>query len=187
MTECSVVSWNAQALVHSNIVKRDAKLSILKPYLAKRSLIAIQETHGTSQMIHSLVNSTGAKYDVYHSGIPDSNAAGGVAFLIPKFVTSSDQDNAKPLINFSVVIPGRVAEPRIRDPSLKYLHIYLNIHNHDLSADDRRRIKATWQVALNEASSDPEHVMFFMLGDFNISELPARSLLRPVEVPAHER
>eukprot|EP00959_Pyramimonas_sp_CCMP1952_P116467 2434301-Pyramimonas_sp.AAC.1 len=26
-----------------------------------------------------------------------------------------------------------------------------------------------------------------MLGDFNISELPARNLLRPVEVPAHER
>eukprot|EP00959_Pyramimonas_sp_CCMP1952_P387962 8130037-Pyramimonas_sp.AAC.1 len=61
------------------------------------------------------------------------------------------------MINFSAVIPGRVAELRIRDPSLKYFHIYLNIHNHGLSADGRRRIKATWQVALNEANRDPEH------------------------------
>eukprot|EP00959_Pyramimonas_sp_CCMP1952_P357722 7489751-Pyramimonas_sp.AAC.1 len=53
------------------------------------------------------------------------------------------------------------------------------VHNHDLSVADRAAIEITCQSANSEALADPGHILFFMLGDFDISEHPARSLARP--------
>eukprot|EP00959_Pyramimonas_sp_CCMP1952_P224668 4697807-Pyramimonas_sp.AAC.1 len=64
--------------------------------------------------------------------------------------------------------------------------IYLNIHSRDLSAADRAAIEHACLAANNEALADPDHALFFALGDFNIIEHPARSLTRPIDIHANE-
>eukprot|EP00959_Pyramimonas_sp_CCMP1952_P009132 190264-Pyramimonas_sp.AAC.1 len=48
-------------------------------------------------------------------------------------------------------------------------------------------IKIAHQRAMNEAKNDPDHIWFFMLWDFHMSEHPARSLAKPIDAHATER
>ena len=81
----------------------------------------------------------------------------------------------------------RIAELRITDADGKHETTIFNVHNHELSPNDRAIFKAAWDDAQARVAANPSTHNLILIGGFNISELPPKSLLRPVDATTTDR
>eukprot|EP00959_Pyramimonas_sp_CCMP1952_P260373 5444181-Pyramimonas_sp.AAC.1 len=74
-----------------------------------RAIILIQETHGTTEVLRTLLNATPFGYQLFHSSTGRSGA-GGVAILVPlpsRMTAQSAPLEDQPSITHEVLADGR--------------------------------------------------------------------------------
>jgi len=188
-----VAFWNTQALLGRSDARRAAKRKYLLPLMRQRAVLALQETHGTYEDLQHMADSTEHSYLAYHSQLQlnrekhsepphFSRTAGGIGFLLPY-----DKDERtrppeeRPLREFEVIVPGRAAWLRVTDSQGRSDVTIVNIHNFDLSPTDRKYIQLHLRRLHAHADAQPQDRLLVMVGDFNVSEHPPKSLNSPVD------
>eukprot|EP00959_Pyramimonas_sp_CCMP1952_P465189 9487865-Pyramimonas_sp.AAC.2 len=107
---------------------------------------------------------------------------GGTAILVPSY---SQQQLAEhppedhPVFEHKVLVEGRAQCIQIESGKWNSAVRILNVHNHELSHDDRSAIRRAWLANAEWAHQNELERLAVAIGDFNISDSPSDSLLFP--------
>ena len=123
------------------------------------AILAVQETHLTDELAASFETAFETRLRLFHSPLPESRNAAGVAIIANKALIKTNDIQCKTLI------PGRAILTEIpwhAGTSIKVLNIY--------APNDTRENEAFWEK-LNEITTlDTSLKPDVMLGDFNLVE-----------------
>ncbi|CAK0879237.1 unnamed protein product, partial [Prorocentrum cordatum] len=177
----SVVTWNVRGLLLRAAARRRRKVNMVVEHLRQRSIVLVQEVHGFTETLQNYLNQYSIHYKMYSSttGRP---GAGGIAILIPWHdhrTIAAAGTAALPQIQSRELEPGRAAVTTITNPKTQRAIKIMNIHNYDLTELGKDRIRRAWRDAAHWAHEDPMKRTFVAAGDFNMTDVPAESLLYP--------
>ena len=125
----------------------------------RTAILAIQEAHLTDDLANNVSRAFQTKLALFHSPLPDTRNAAGVAFVINKGIINTDN------ITCEELIPGRAilaTVPWHANNIIKILNVY--------APNDTRSNEAFWNTLNNMIASKPTLKPDIMLGDFNLVE-----------------
>ncbi|KAF9780750.1 Endonuclease/exonuclease/phosphatase, partial [Thelephora terrestris] len=125
----------------------------------KVAVLAIQEAHLTDELAANINTAFETKISVYHSPLPETRNAAGVAFVINKGLLNAEK------VTYEEIIPGRAIIAKIKwhgDATIKILNIY--------APNDTAENEAFWDKLRDATTRKPEWKPDILLGDFNVVE-----------------
>ena len=184
-TSLNTLCWNANALYHSDLVKRGKKLKELRKFCTSFHVIGLEEVHGNRAALREMLGSILNSHLLFHSPFETDELTkedtGGVAFLVSKeFVYPENfapnfapnfASNFAPRFDmtkmFKILVPGRVA--RVAIPfSAQGSFAYTVVHNYGLASAQLRTCENSINKDIDRAHRTPDLFGFCLLGDFNI-------------------
>ena len=123
------------------------------------AILAIQELHLSNELAESVKTSFETKLALYHSPLPDTNNAAGVAIVVNKSLVHTEG------ISYDTIIPGRailVKIPRQTNTTIKILNVY--------APNDTKNNENFWEQINEITANRPELRPDVLLGDFNLVE-----------------
>jgi len=123
------------------------------------AILGVQEAHLTEELANGVSSVFEARLKLFHSPLPESSNAAGVAIVVNKGLVNADAMTCETLI------PGRVlmvTVPWHASETFKILNVY--------APNDHKNNECFWET-LNETIEDRPHLKpDVMLGDFNLVE-----------------
>jgi len=123
------------------------------------AILAIQEAHLTDELANNVNRAFETKMALFHSPLPDTRNAAGVAIVINKSILNADR------VTCEEIIPGRAILATINwhaNTKIKILNIY--------APNDTRANVNFWEKLNEITMSNPNLKPDLMLGDFNLVE-----------------
>lgn len=123
------------------------------------ALLSIQESHLTDELADAISSAYDTKMSLFHSPLPDTRNAAGVAFVVNEALLDSKK------VTYRVMIPGRAMIASIAKQAgttVKVLNVY--------APNDPRENETFWTELKIRVLEDPELRPDIMLGDFNLVE-----------------
>lgn len=126
---------------------------------SRTAVLAIQESHLTDDLVDNINRAFETKMKVFHSPLPETRNAAGVAIVINRGIINADN------VTCSEIIPGRAILTTIpwhANSKIKILNIY--------APNDPGSNEDFW-IKINEITTRNPHLKpDIMLGDFNLVE-----------------
>ena len=125
----------------------------------KTAILAIQEAHLTDELAENVSRAFETKLALYHSPLPETRNAAGVAIVINKKILNADN------VTCEEIIPGRAILATLTwhaGTQIKILNIY--------APNDVRANENFWEKLNEKTASNPNLKPDIMLGDFNLVE-----------------
>ena len=154
-----IVSWNSAALATRDERKRLLRRGFAQRMLDQNSVVGFQEVHGGESAI-SILFPEHSRSTWVHSSAGPNQATGGVTTVLKRSAFASGATaKQRPLV------PGRVLLSTVRAAEVNVY--FVNIHDHLLSASQRRHVLKVVGDLRGKAVADPKHNLLFIFGDVN--------------------
>ena len=154
-----IVSWNSAALATRDERKRLLRRGFAQRMLDQNSVVGLQEVHGGESAISILFPELSRSTWVHSSAGPNQ-ATGGVTTVLKRSAFASGATaKQRPLV------PGRVLLSTVRAADVNVY--FVNIHDHLLSASQRKHVIKVVGDLRCKAKADPCHHLLFIFGDVN--------------------
>ena len=155
--------------------------------MRQQCVIVLQEVHGSEALLRTWVDTQPYPYKLFFSEfkIPEGQtdcATGGVATLVPWFTPMQLEQltpQQLPIMTPGVLVPGRVQTLAITNAVTRNTIVIMNVHNHDICAADREKIRHDWTLHRTWAEQNYRTRTFIAIGDFNTASRPPNSFLQP--------
>ena len=130
----------------------------------------LQEVHGDIPTFTRLAQAYRNTHAAFFSEHDDPNAGGVITFVAHKVITSC------PLPERNVIAKGRILEITFGNDNGRLTVI--NIHNHDIDAEQRHTMETTMNALRNDYNCDGAKRQFaFIAGDFNFQAPGERPII----------
>ena len=150
--------------LNEQVLKR--KLGSLQKVLGSVDVTALQETHGSEEVMRSFWHRFSNTYSTWFSAC-ESDAPGGVALSFKKSFLADCSTTSE------AIVPGRVLVVNVVF-SFHTLSV-ATVHDYGLSRF-HGHVKDRLSRFISRASTDPTRYSFILLGDLNASRLPIRHI-----------
>ena len=123
------------------------------------AVLAVQETHLTDELVDNIRLSFDSRIALFHSPLPDTRNAAGVAIVVNKTVINANK------VSCEEIIPGRAILATIQwhaNTELKVLNVY--------APNDTKTNELFWERLNTLIVEKPHWKPDVLLGDFNLVE-----------------